>query len=884
MRILQGNAFTRLVSSTVAGRRVSIPTLGLLVGLGIVASMAVLTYQHLSSLDALEGWVSHTHDVLETSQTMMIAVGDAARARRAFAVTRDDAELAPYRGAVARARAAQQELRDLTTDNPAQLLHLAQIDAVLAARLDQLEAAASDARTHAFTADNEASVTSAGIVLATRLGALIRALDTEERRLLAERKTAMTSESASVKRTLVLGFSASISILILAFLVSRREVLRRRRSEEALAERERHLAATLSSIGDGVIATDPGGVITRMNPVAEALTGWPLADATGRRFAEVFCIIGEATRAPEPDPVARVLAERSQVGLASHTLLIGRDGVERAIADSAAPILDEEGELRGVVIVFRDVTATKSIEARFQRLVEAAPDAIVIADAGGRISIVNHQASALFGYPADELIGQPVELLIPERLRERHADHRRDFQEAPAVRAMGSGLQLLARRKDGTVCPVEVSLSPLHTPEGPQVIAAVRDVTRRRELERFRDEYVGYISHDLKNPLSVIVLQARLLSRLLEGHGSFDEKRAVGVIAESAAFIDSLVRELLEMAYVESDQIEIHPEPVELAGFLASVVERVVATSDRSRVHLEIAAPSTVSAERSRIERVVVNLLQNAIKYSPPGSPIVVRLDARGAPDDRAVVSVIDRGPGLTPEERSYVFDKYKRASSAGKTEGLGLGLYISRKIIEAHGGEIGVDSVPGQGARFFIRLPRIAAVEVPADSAPAGPVAARRAARTQGAARGRRGQRRLGARRAARRRGPRRRERHQRREGADAGGCPAARRRGHRCPDAGDERADAAGAPAPARPRPASRHHVGPPGGARRDRPGAGDRRGRLRRQADRHRRAVAHAGSPGGQPNLTWRLRQSGSPTMTTSPSRSGERVIRPRATSLM
>jgi CheY-like chemotaxis protein/nitrogen-specific signal transduction histidine kinase len=258
------------------------------------------------------------------------------------------------------------------------------------------------------------------------------------------------------------------------------------------------------------------------------------------------------------------------------------------------------------------------------------------------------------------------------------------------------------------VCSVEVSLSPLHTLEGDQVIAAVRDVTRRRELERFRDEYVGYISHDLKNPLSVIVLQARLLTRLLAGRTSSDEQRALGVIGESAAFIDHLVRELLEMAYVESDEIVLHREPVELDDLLTSVLERVVATTDRDRVRLEIVEPSTIEAEPSRIERVIVNLVQNAIKYSPPGSPIRVRLEAV---DDRAVVSVIDAGPGVAPEDRAYVFDKYKRTASAGTKEGLGLGLYISRKIIEAHGGEIGVDGAPGQGATFFIRLPRTAAV-----------------------------------------------------------------------------------------------------------------------------------------------------------------------------
>ncbi|MFL5407237.1 MAG: ATP-binding protein, partial [Myxococcales bacterium] len=291
-----------------------------------------------------------------------------------------------------------------------------------------------------------------------------------------------------------------------------------------------------------------------------------------------------------------------------------------------------------------------------------------------------------------------------ELLREHHAAHRGGSGAAPAVR---SGLQLQARRKDGRLCAVEVNLSPLQTPDGTQVIAAVRDVTRRRELERFRDEYVGYISHDLKNPLSVIALQARLLARKLDGRPMKEEQHAVAVIAESAAFIDRLVRELLEMAYVESDEIELHPEPLELSGFLQSVLERTVSTPDRSRVLLEIAAPCTVSAESGRLERVVVNFVQNAIKYSPPGSRIQVRLEAQ---EDLAEVSVIDRGPGIAKEEQQSIFEKYKRAPEARNKEGLGLGLYVSRKIAEAHGGVVGVESVPGQGARFYIRLPRIAA------------------------------------------------------------------------------------------------------------------------------------------------------------------------------
>jgi CheY-like chemotaxis protein/anti-sigma regulatory factor (Ser/Thr protein kinase) len=185
----------------------------------------------------------------------------------------------------------------------------------------------------------------------------------------------------------------------------------------------------------------------------------------------------------------------------------------------------------------------------------------------------------------------------------------------------------------------------------------------------------------------------------------WEEQRSVGVIAESAAFIDRLVREMLEMAYLESEQVEVHPEATELAPFLKTVLERTVSTSDRSRIRLDVLDMATGMIEPNRIERVVVNFVQNAIKYAPPDSPILVRLETRGT---MAEVSVVDQGPGLRPEEESYVFEKYRRTPAGMKRDGLGLGLYISRKIVEAHSGRIGVEKNPGRGTRFYFKVPLV--------------------------------------------------------------------------------------------------------------------------------------------------------------------------------
>ncbi len=507
----------------------------------------------------------------------------------------------------------------------------------------------------------------------------------------------------AVRRTLLGGFSLSLAALLLAFFWLRREMSRRARTEDTLASREQRTSLTLRSIADGVIATDAAGYVVQMNPVAEQLTGWPLAEATGQPFAEVFATRHERTRAPEPDPVAQVLSTGAPLSLVNHTLLVSRDGSEHPIAHSAAPILDAAGHSQGVVLVFHDVSASQASEARFRRLLEAAPDAILITDPAGHITMANQQVQALFGHTPSELGGQTIESLLPERLRVQHAQHRAGYQAAPSVRTMGRGLTLFALRKDGSEFPVEVSLSPLQAEEGTSVIAAVRDVSRRHTLEQFRDEYLEFISHDLKNPLSVIALQARVLARQLSRRALPEEVHGVEVIAESAAFIDRLVRELLEMAYVESELLEVHAEAVVLGPLLRAVLERTVSSVDRYRVRLQLDDSLTALVEDRRLERVVANFLQNALKYSPAGSPILLRLEKV---DGTARVSVVDQGPGLSEEDASFVFEKYRRTLGAQPKEGLGLGLYISRRIVEAHGGRIGVKSRPGHGASFYFTLP----------------------------------------------------------------------------------------------------------------------------------------------------------------------------------
>ncbi len=226
--------------------------------------------------------------------------------------------------------------------------------------------------------------------------------------------------------------------------------LRLKEAEEALRQSREELATTLNSIGDAVIATDRAGNIVRMNPMAEHLTGWTARDANGRPLEEVFRIFNEETRATVESPVRKALRDGLVVGLANHTVLVSRDGAERPIADSAAPIRDPAGGIHGVIMVFRDKTeeavqekALRKREELFRGLLEAAPDATVVVGDRGLIRLINKQAVNLFGYSQDELVGKPIEVLIPEKFRGRHPEHvrsrgHRNFRHRAGHLARGS--------------------------------------------------------------------------------------------------------------------------------------------------------------------------------------------------------------------------------------------------------------------------------------------------------------------------------------------------------------------------------------------------------------------------------------------------------------
>ncbi|MDP3969695.1 MAG: ATP-binding protein [Nocardioides sp.] len=357
----------------------------------------------------------------------------------------------------------------------------------------------------------------------------------------------------------------------------------------------------------------------------------------------------------------------------------------------------------------------------FRSLLEAAPDAFVIVDARGTIRLVNAQTERLFGYDRSELVGQPVEILVPESALGHHQSRRDGYVVDPHTRPMGGiDRDLAARRKDGTEFPVEISLAPLETSEGLVISAAVRDVTERarlqQEADRMREELIATVSHELRTPLSSIIGYTELLADLGSEHLSDVARDLLEVIERNAQRELRLVDDLLTVASVTHERLVLNTSTVDLARLAADAVAaaRPLAEAGGLTLLLEVEGQpgdSVVVGDQMRLGQVLDNLLTNAVKFTPAGGTVTVavrRDEGSGAGGGSVVVDVRDTGVGVDPEEVPRVFERLFRARHAVESHarGAGLGLSIAQAIVTAHGGSIAVQSEPGVGTTVSVRLP----------------------------------------------------------------------------------------------------------------------------------------------------------------------------------
>jgi PAS domain S-box-containing protein len=384
-----------------------------------------------------------------------------------------------------------------------------------------------------------------------------------------------------------------------------------------------------------------------------------------------------------------------------------------------------------------EITERERAEHRFRDLLESAPDAIVIADKEGRIVLANSQAHQWFGYERNELNGQPVDILLPERFRERHAGHRANYLAAPRTRPMGSGLSLFGRRKDGSEFPVEISLSPIETADGVWTTGVIRDITQRRrneeyilrlneelqqravELEATNRELAAFsysVSHDLRAPLRSIDGFGQALLEDCADRLDEQGRQYLQRIRNATQRMGMLIDDLLMLSRVT--RAEMRREAVDLTQLTQSVITGLEVTEPGRKVEYRLQTGMTADGDPRLMRIVLENLLNNAWKFTRHADPARIEISARTDESGTRVYCVRDNGVGFDMTYADKLFGAFQRLHSPSDFPGTGIGLATVQRIIHRHGGRVWAESESGRGASFYFTLdpsPRPSPQENPA-------------------------------------------------------------------------------------------------------------------------------------------------------------------------
>ena len=396
-----------------------------------------------------------------------------------------------------------------------------------------------------------------------------------------------------------------------------------------------------------------------------------------------------------------------------------RGGNEFQVEISLSPLETEEGTM--VMCAVRDIEermeARRRADRKFRDLLESAPDAMVIVDAAGSIVLVNTQTVALFGWKHEELVGKPVETLVPHRFRGAHGAHRNGFFAHPKVRQMGAGLDLFGLRKDNSEFPVEISLSPILTEDGLLIASTIRDATERKrsehilmEANRLKSEFLASMSHELRTPLNGILGFSELLFDQRFGSLNDKQREYIGDIHECGKHLLQLINDVLDLSKVEAGKMELHAEQCSPRAAVTAVCTVISPIAQKKKVKLiQTSGPDIDQAvlDLQKFKQILFNLLSNAIKFTDAGG--TVEVDLRVDERDHLRLMVRDTGIGIAEKDIGYLFEAFRQLDGglARRFGGTGLGLALTKKIVELQGGSIEAQSELGKGSTFIVLLPR---------------------------------------------------------------------------------------------------------------------------------------------------------------------------------
>ena len=447
----------------------------------ILIILGAICYHAIAVSSASDQWVDHTHTVIANLQDLLAAMLTVESTCRGYVLSGDESFLAEYRAGVLRTQTELTTVRQLTLDNAGQQSRLNILDPLAASKIQLAEKVIEVRRTQGLGGTLESIGNGDGKKIMDDFRADVRGMQAEEEQLLVVREADASRRLAQSKLVLILGTSLGLLITVLAGWNVERDSYKRGVAELSHRESEDRYRRLVQGVQDyAILMLGPLGEIRSWNPGAERMTGCKFEEVVGQNYSRFFP--AEEIKRGRPAEILRLAAE---AGIYEERGMRARsDGTRFTVRSTYTASRDDEGTLRGFTVISRDLTESSASEAKYQGLLEAAPDAMIVVNQGGEIVLLNLQAEKQFSYDRDQLVGQPVTKIIPEGFAERLiADGTRTAAEALAQQ-IGTGIELYGRRRDGTDFPIEIMLSPLESAEGILVTAAIRDISVRKEAEK----------------------------------------------------------------------------------------------------------------------------------------------------------------------------------------------------------------------------------------------------------------------------------------------------------------------------------------------------------------------------------------------------------------
>jgi len=691
-------------------------------GAAIVMLLAVgtISYRGMAVSAASDRWVRHSHEVIENLQALDGAMETVESTYRGFVITGDENSLQAYRAAVARSEQAETNIRNLTVDNLVQQRRIPSLLNVADRKVQFAESVISLRRTKGMNAAADFVSKGGGRQIMDQFQEIVRNMQDEELRLLVIRNADASRRSRQFKTALILGTVLGLLLATAAGWSAQRKNFESEFAEEAHKASGAKYRGLLEAAPDAMVVVNQAGEIVLLNLQAEKQFGYHRDELVGQKVKNIIPQgFAERLIADEKRSVEDALAQ--QIGTGIELIARCKNGSEFPIEIMLSPLDSAEGIL--VTAAIRDISVRREaekhlarMEGRYRGLLEAALDAMVVVNQEGDIVLLNVQAEKQFGYHRDELVGQRMKNIIPAGFAERLiADALRSTEDALAQQ-IGTGIEITGRRKDGTEFPIEIMLSPLESAEGVLVTAAIRDITTRKlaeahllykveELNRSNEELgqFAYIaSHDLQEPLRMVASYTRLLARRYKGRLDSDADEFITFAVDGANRMQRLIQDLLAYSRVGTKGKEL----LETSG--EDALQRAVlnlrgAIADRGAMVTHDPLPA-VMADETQLVQLFQNLVGNAIKYQNPGVPRI-HISAVKNGGGKWTFSVRDNGLGIDPQYFERIFAMFQRLHKREEFAGTGIGLAICKKIVERHGGEISVQSQPGEGSTFSFAL-----------------------------------------------------------------------------------------------------------------------------------------------------------------------------------